>query len=107
MVGSFFREWLSDIERREGHEDISLEERDEEFEEPEWNRHDSKESSGVLRKYHFSNIDHHRDEDRANKNIEKETHREWADTDKLSSKVKPTDKYADILLSDSISVEVE
>ncbi len=107
VVGFFFREWLSYVERRKRHEDVPLEEGDQELEEPERNRHDSKKSSGILWEDHLPDVDDDRDEDSSDENIEKQTHREWTDTDKLSSKVQPTDEHADVFLSDSISVKIE
>lgn len=79
-------ERLADIEWRECHEYIRLEERNEELEEPEWQREDT-ECSSMERRDKSSDIDHHRDEDRSDEYVQKETHREWTDTDELSSKV--------------------
>ncbi len=86
LVVSLLWEWLTYIEWRECHEYICLEERDQQFEEPEWECEDT-ECSSMERRDEPSDIDHHRDEDRSDEYVQKETHREWTDTDELSSKV--------------------
>ena len=106
LMMSFFWKGFSDIERRERHEDICLEECNEELEEPEWKGQDT-EGSRMEKRNLFSDIDRHRDEDHPDEDIEKKSHREGSDTDELSCEVEPSDKDTDYLLSGRVSMIVE
>lgn len=105
LVGRFFWYWFSDVERRKGHEYIRLEECHQEFKEPKWKRKDP-ECTRVKRWNLLTNIDRHRYKDHTNENIEKETHREWPNTNKLTGKVEPSYKDAYDLFSGWITMIV-
>ena len=102
-----FWQCFTNVEWWECHEDIRLEECHEEFEEPEWKREESESSSCIVRQYLFTDEYDNRDEDHPDEDIEKETHREWTDTDEFSSKVQPPDEDTDDLLSDRVTMEVK
>lgn len=96
---------FADIEWGERHEDICLEEGNEEFEKPKWKRENTEctiENWDLLTDEY-----HNRDQDHPDKNIQEKTHREWTNTDELSSKMQPSDKDADDLLGNRISMVVE
>jgi hypothetical protein len=57
--------------------------------------------------YLLSHIDNDGYKYSSDKDVEKQTHRERSDTDKFSSKVKPTDKYTYNFLSGRVSMIVE
>lgn len=106
LVVCFFWHCLTDIERGKRHEDERLEECYEELEEPEW---ESKytECSSMERWNLSTNIYDNWDEDCTDEYIEKETHREWSNTDELSNEVEPTNEYWYDLLRKCVSMIVE
>ncbi len=101
----WIRERFLDIEGREGHEYIRLEERYQKLEEPEWKSQESKYTSPEWWD-DTSEIHDDRDHDGTDEYIEKETKREWTDSDEFSDEVEPTDHDIDHLLEEWIPREM-